>query len=381
MTTSVPKKANRFPLFVHKGKGYWCKTVLGKHHYFGKVADDPKGKEALKRWLYEKDWLLSGLEPPPYDPNGETAISVKFVCNRFMESKESKLDAGDLSQRTYDELLATCKFLMETIPPQLESKLLVPAHFSKILKAINTRCLSPHTRGKYVQQIRSIFGFAYSEGLIDRPTNFGADFKKPKQIAYRQHENAKGDQSLTASEANALLKHATPVGKAMILLGLQAGFSNAELAELPKTAIKGDWIEWPRAKTATKRRIPLWKETKLAIQAAMKEGKPDGELVFYRSNGKQFDRRYVAHQFSNAAKLANVENHTFYDLRRTFQTVAENHSENYDLAAIKGVMGHLANSSDMSARYRQNISDERLQVVTNAVRNWLFGASKKRGAK
>lgn len=167
----------------------------------------------------------------------------------------------------------------------------------------------------------------------------------------------------------------------MILLGLQAGFSNAELAELPKTAIKGDWIEWPRAKTATKRRIPLWNETRLAIQAAMKEGKPDGELVFYRSNGKQFDRRYVAHQFSNAAKLANVENHTFYDLRRTFQTVAENHSDNYDLAAIKGIMGHLANSNDMSARYRQNISDERLIAVTDAVRQWLFGASKKGGAK
>lgn len=379
MAVSVPKKADKFPLFKHP-RGYWCKTVLGKHKYFGRVDADLKGQNALKRWLYEKDWLLAGLEPPPYDPNGETAISVKYVCNRFMESKESQLDAGNLSQRTYDELLGTCKFLMETIPPQLESKLLVPAHFAKLLKSINSRCNSPHTRGKYVQQIRCIFGFAYSEGLIDRPANMGADFKKPKQIAYRQHENAKGDQSLTASEVKALLKHATTNGKAMFLLGLQAGFSNTELAELPRTAIKGDWIEWPRAKTATKRRIPLWNETKLAIQAAIDEGKPDGELVFYRSNGTRFDRKYVGHQFQKAAKLASVENHTFYDLRRTFQTVAENSSDKYDLAAIKSIMGHLAKSNDMSARYRQNISDERLKAITDSVHVWLFG-DKKRGAK
>ena len=380
MATSVPKKANRFPLFVHKGRGYWCKTVLGKHHYFGKVADDTKGQEALKRWLYEKDWLLAGLEPPPYDPNGETSISVKFVCNRFMESKESKREAGNLSPRTFDELRETCKLVFTAIPAALEAKLLVPAHFNKVLAAINKRCKSPNTRGKLVGQVKAIFKHAYNEGLIERPANFGSEFKTPPQIAYRQHENAKGDQSLTASEVNSLLDHATTVGKAMILLGLQAGFSNAELAELPKTAIKGDWIEWPRAKTATKRRIPLWTETKLAIQAAISEGKTDGSLVFYRSNGGIFDRKYVGNQFQNAAKLAGVENHTFYDLRRTFQTVAENSSENYDLAAIKSIMGHLAKSNDMSARYRQNISDERLQAVTNAVRQWLFGA-KKSGAK
>ena len=376
MATSVPKKANRFPLFAHKGRGYWCKTVLGKHHYFGKVADDPKGKEALKLWLYEKDWLLAGLEPPPYDPNGESAKSVKFVCNKFMESKESKLDAGNLSQRTFDELKETCKLVFTAIPPALEAKLLVPAHFNKVLAAINRRCKSPNTRGKLVGQVKAIFKNAYNEGLIERPANFGSEFKNPPQIAYRQHENAKGDQSLTASEANALLNRATVVGKAMILLGLQAGFSNLELAELPKTAIKGDWIEWPRAKTATKRRIPLWDETKQAIEAAMREGKPDGELVFYRKNGSKYDRKYVGEQFQKAAKLASVQNHTYYDLRRTFQTVAENHSENYDLAAIRSIMGHLAKSNDMSARYRQNISDERLKAVTNAVRSWLFGSSK-----
>jgi integrase len=380
MKVSVPKKADRFPLFIHKGRGYWCKTVLGKHHYFGKVADDPQGKEALKLWLYEKDWLLAGLEPPPYDPNGEQKVSVKYICNKFLEAKEAKLEAGDLSQRTFDELKETCKLVFDSIPATLEAKLLVPAHFNKLLSSINKRYKSPNSRGKFIGQVKAIFKFAYENGEIERPTNIGTEFKKPSQKSIRQHENTKGDQSLSADEVKSLLKHASINMRAMLFLGLQAGFSNVELAELPRSAIKGDWLEWPRAKTATKRRIPLWKETKQAIQEAIKAGKPDGELVFYRNAIRYRDRRFICYEFTKTAKLAGVENHTFYDLRRSFQTVAENACQDYDLPAIKAIMGHTDKRNDMSAGYRQNISDERLLAVTNAVRKWL-GKIPKGGAK
>ena len=380
MKASVPKKATKFPLFVHKGRGYWCKTVLGKHHYFGKVADDPQGKEALKLWLYEKDWLLAGLDPPPYDPDGASTISVKYVLNKFLGAKEAKLEAGDLSQRTFDELKETGSLVLDAIPASLEARLLVPAHFNKVMAAINKRYQSPNSRGKFVGQVKSIFKFAYENGLIDRPANIGTEFKKPSQKSIRQHRNAKGDQSLNPDEVKSLLKHASVNMRAMLLLGLQAGFSNIELSELPRSAIKGDWIEWPRAKTATQRRIPLWKETKQAIQAAIKDGKPDGELVFYRNGIRYRDRRFICYEFTKIAMLAGVENHTFYDLRRTFQTVAENSCEDYDLPAIKSIMGHADNRNDMSAGYRQNISDERLHAVTNAVRKWL-GKIPKGGAE
>ena len=379
MKSIVPKKAEKFPLFKHP-RGYWCKTVLGKHHYFGSVANDPKGTEAVKLWLFRKDWLLAGLTPPPYDPNGETTISVKYVCNRFIAAKEAKLEAGDLVLRSFEEHKDACKIILATIPASLEAKLLVPAHFQKVLAEINRRCKSPNTRGKWIGIVKQIFTFAYEDGLIDRPANFGADFKKPPQLAYRQHENAKGDQSFSADEIRALLKHADINMRAMILLGLQAGFSNVELTELPRSAVKGDWLEWPRAKTATKRRIPLWVETKQAIQAAIKAGKPDGELVFYRNGYRYSDRRYICYDFRKIAKLAGVENHSFYDLRRSFQTISENHSEHYDLAAIQAIMGHVARSRDMSSRYRQFVSDDRLQAVTNAVRKWL-GKIPKGGAK
>ncbi len=49
-----------FPLFPH-GTGYWCKKVKGRFHYFGKVADDPKGVAALDRWL-DKKTICSPVE-------------------------------------------------------------------------------------------------------------------------------------------------------------------------------------------------------------------------------------------------------------------------------------------------------------------------------
>jgi hypothetical protein len=36
-------------------------------------------------------------------------------------------------------------------------------------------------------------------------------------------------------------------------------------------------------------------------------------------------------------------------------------------------MGHAAGNSDMSAVYRQTVSDERLLGVVNTVWTWLFG--------
>ena len=67
---------------------------------------------------------------------------------------------------------------------------------------------------------------------------------------------------------------------------------------------------------------------------------------------------------------AGIKGRTFYDLRRTFQTVAEGAR---DLTAVQSVMGHAPPANDMSAVYRQRVDDDRLLAVVNHVRGWLFG--------
>jgi integrase len=59
----------------------------------------------------------------------------------------------------------------------------------------------------------------------------------------------------------------------------------------------------------------------------------------------------------------------FYTLRHTFRTIAD---EAKDQPAADFLMGHEA--PHMSSHYRETISDERLQAVTDHVHAWLFPA-------
>jgi integrase len=61
----------------------------------------------------------------------------------------------------------------------------------------------------------------------------------------------------------------------------------------------------------------------------------------------------------------------FYTLRHTFRTVAD---EAKDQVATDYVMGHEV--PNMSAVYRETISDSRLKAVADHVRNWLFPPAK-----
>ena len=71
-----------FPLFPHAA-GYWAKKACGKLHYFGKVADDPKGEATLELWLDRKDVLLAGRIPR----TSTDGLTVRDLCNHFLNMK------------------------------------------------------------------------------------------------------------------------------------------------------------------------------------------------------------------------------------------------------------------------------------------------------
>src|SRR5262245_18982688 len=82
-----------FPLTAHP-VGQWCKKIRGKLYYFG-LWDDPDG--ALAKYLEQKDDLHAGRTPRP-DPE---ALTVKDACNSFLNAKRDKMEAGELSVRTW----------------------------------------------------------------------------------------------------------------------------------------------------------------------------------------------------------------------------------------------------------------------------------------
>ena len=101
----LKKPRKDFPLNIHKGSGCWCKKVRGRVHYFGKIADDPKGVAALEKWLEDKDDLFAGREPRAKSDG----LTVAELSNEFLSLKESLRDNGELTP---------ARFVVTTTPAQ-----------------------------------------------------------------------------------------------------------------------------------------------------------------------------------------------------------------------------------------------------------------------
>lgn len=241
-----------------------------------------------------------------------------------------------------------------------------PVHFQRVREDLAKR-YNLNGQAKRIGHVRSMFELAYEDQVIDKRPNFGRSFKRPVAKALRKLRAVKGDQSFAPEEIHALVEEANVNLKAKILLGIQAGMGNEDCAALPRSAIKEGWVHWARVKTSVSRRFPLWPKTREAIDAAIEHAnsKGESELSFVGARGTSFitgrKNGYQIHGvFVHARDKAKVNcNRTFYDLRRTFATVA---SETADQVAVDAIVGHTPSENDMSARYRQRISDDRLRM-------------------
>jgi integrase len=220
-----------------------------------------------------------------------------------------------------------------------------------------------------------------ASGLIDKPTRFGPQFKKPSATVLRRHRASNGKRMLTAVECRKLLKSATVQLKAMVLLGLNCGFGNHDCATLPLSAVDLDdaIIEFPRPKSGVERRCPLWPETVTALRDAIAERpqpKTDvaKDLVFVTSRGRSWLSGGIANPISHAVrnlmKAAGVHRAGIgpYTLRHVFRTIADGAK---DTPATELIMGHA--DASMAAHYREHIEDSRLRAVVDHVHGWLFG--------
>jgi len=191
----------------------------------------------------------------------------------------------------------------------------------------------------------------------------------------------KGPKLFTADEIRRLLAAAGTSMRAMILLGINCGFGNADCGHLPMTAVDLDagMIDFPRPKTGIPRRRALWADTVQAMRKASAERPEPKEtehanLVFITKYGlpwaKDTADQTLAKEFGKLLRSLHINGRQglgFYTLRHTFRTVAD---ESKDQPAVDFTMGHEV--PHMSSVYRETISDERLKVVTEHVRAWLF---------
>lgn len=118
------------------------------------------------------------------------------------------------------------------------------------LRADLAKQFGPVRLGNEIQRTRTVFKYGYDTGLIDKPVRFGPVFKKPTATILRKHKAAGGKKLLAADDARRLVEAAGPAVRAMILLRLNAGFGNSDVATLPLKMLDldGGWATDPRPK-------------------------------------------------------------------------------------------------------------------------------------
>jgi integrase len=413
-----PKKPYpEFPLTPH-ASGAWQKKIRGKIHYFGRWANRVNGKlvriegdgwkEALEEYKAVADDLHAG-RTPRVKADG---LTVADLCNRFLTAKLRKRDAGEVGLRTFEEYKEATDLIVAAFGKTRLVDDLAADDF-EALRADMAKRWGPVRLGNGITRVKSVFKYALDNGLIERPVRFGGEFHKPDKAVLRRHRAQAGERMLEAAEVRRVLDAlagkkvetrrqkdngepetvtlpANPTLRTMLLLGVNAGFGNNDVATLPLSALDldGGWVDFPRPKTGVARRCPLWPETVAAIREAL-AGRPtprdpaDADLAFLQRSGRRWVRvteksrtDNVAVQFCELLKAVGIhqEGIGFYTCRHVFRTIAD---AARDPVAIDLIMGYT--DSSMAAHYRERVEDDRLRAVADYVRRWLFGADPGRG--
>jgi integrase len=388
-TIDRPKKPYAdFPLTPHPS-GAWQKHIRGGIYYFGRWARRVNGrlvrvpgdgwKEALEEYKKVADDLHAGRTPRP---KGD-GLTVADLCNRFLTAKLRKLQAGEIGPRSFGEYRDTTDLLVSAFGKTRLVDDLAADDF-EALRASMAKRWGPMRLSSTITRVKSVFRYAFNNGLIDRPPRYGDGFNKPGKVVLRKHRAANGQKMLEPADLHRLIDAASVTMRAMMLLGLNAGFGNTDLATLPLTALDLDagWVDFPRPKTGIARRCPLWPETIAALRAAIAarpapRDRADAGLVFLMRTGRRWVRD-TEHARNNGISTAFATllwkcdlyraGLGFYALRHVFRTIAD---AARDPVAIDILMGHT--DPTMGGHYRERVDDARLLAVVEHVRAWLFG--------
>jgi integrase len=405
-----PRPYADFPLGP-ANNGRWQKRIGGRLFYFGRwgrivngqlVRIQPDGcwQEALAIYKAQVDTIRQTGEAPRRNGTAPGRQTVMALCNEFLTSKLRKLQAHEIAPRTFTEYWAATALLINHFGKQRVVESLVAADFGG-LRAKMTETCGPVRLANEIGRIKTVFKWAFDNGLIERPVRYGTEFQKPSRAVLRRHRAKNGQRMLTPAEIAALVKGASVSLRAMILLGLNCGFGNADCSNLPLSAVNLDhgWISFPRPKTGIARECPLWPETVAALRAVIAERpepktEADADIVFLTMFGNRWVRSVkksievlpgeeangasrplgpihtpvdsVGLEFRKLLKKLHIQRCGFYQLRHTFRTVAD---EVRDQPAARQIMGHADASIDDA--YRDYIRPARLRAVTDHVRAWL----------
>ena len=359
-----------YPLTPHQN-GKWCKKVRGQLFYFGSW-DDPIG--ALNEWLAEEPNIRGSGQKS----TDTSELDILWLCNTFYEAKEQQRDNGDLSTAALEDYESACKYILKFFGKRRLLSTIDAPDFARMRKQFPATWNST-TINNHIARISAVFNFAFASGGTDRPIRFGLNFKRVSRKRQRLERAKKPRKYFSAEQIHKLLDAADFQVKAMILLGINAGYGNADCGRLtvPMIDFGRSWLEGLREKTAIERAAWLWPETIDAVNEAIENKFPNAPTsladhvfvtkrrqAWHRDTGKASP---LSASFKKLCEQSGVyqKGVGFYALRHTFETVAGNAK---DQIAVNYVMGHCDDS--MAEVYREGIEPQRIIDVCSFVRQW-----------
>lgn len=377
----VPKSKKKTVLWLHT-TGQWTKKFKGRNYYFGTNYD-----EALRRFTAEWNGIISGEPQAP-----KSNCSIKELVNYFLHAKRRQVDQGELGLISWSEYLRACEIIVDVFGRTRSAFMLHPADFAA-LRARFASKFGFHSMCKFIQMTRSVFKFAYENHVIETPIRYGDQFDKPPRRVGRIERAAAGPKLISAEEAWKLLDIAGAQMKAMILLGLNAGYGQMDCSLLRQSDLdlEGGWVAMARNKTGMPRRAKLWPETIKALKevAGVRPEAASDELsdcVFLTIRGDRWVKVIdqgptkpgyrcdaLGQEYAKLARKVGLKKVGFYVLRHTFYTIAD---AALDRDASRTIMGY--HDDTVGSRfYRERIEDSRVEAVCEHVRRWLLAGKPK----
>lgn len=391
-----------FPLTINPC-GYYSKKIKGHVYYFGRWDQGPEAAE--QEYRRQREDLEAGRDPnaEPLPGAGLRIGGKGGLLNEYRACKERAMEEGEISARTYLDVIRTCDFLAKHLHRDRLVSDLKPSDFLKIKAALRNQKRQRSAKslvvlGNWIIRIKSVFKYAVDE-LKAQPIHFGVEFKKPKAERVQEQKQAKveeeGERTFTREEILAMLAAADQPMKAFILLAINAGLGNSDLGQMrfAHLDLDGRWLNYPRPKTKRPRKCYLWSETVASIRDWLTQRpepqEPGSKLVFLTQRGLPWHKGTfdspLSHEFRKLLDSLKINGgRGFYNLRATYRTEA---GPCRDVEALYGTMGHKL--PGMASEYVHQIQPDRLQLVAETVHRWLFaerepsrgGGSRKKGKK
>lgn len=307
------------------------------------------------------------------------------VCNSFLSFKNSMVSSGELSERSFHDYRKTAERLTKFFGRGTPVEELTPISFQDLRSSI-AQTYGPTRLSTEVQRVRIIMRYAHESTMVPVPVAMGPNFKAAKKKVKREQRQKRPMRFLSAERMRLLMLNAPLQLRCLILLAMNCGFGQSDLARLTRSAIdlKTGWIKFPRPKTSVDRRIPLWPETIRLLEVVLPK-RPETDdpnleplafltkkkrplVHFVTKTGSPVDS--VGQAFGKLLRKLEIKDEgvNFYAIRHTFETVA---GDTKDKDAIDALMGHAEMPDDMSAAYLEFVPDERKRAVVDHIRKWL----------